>query len=80
MPRIIIDYDVEIPAAKVMDAVLAVVKNGKISKAGGVLHYCWGSIFRQEGRGKKKPLIVQTRRKKRDQKSDSFRVTLGDAI
>jgi hypothetical protein len=77
--KVIIDYDDVLPVVKVLESALEVVKEGRISVAGGIPHYCWFSIFHQvemDRRRKKKAVVVQSRRKKKDQKSDSFRVTL----
>ncbi len=64
--RLIIDYDPDvISASDVLRRVATVVAGGRLSEAGGVKHFCWFNVF---GDG----VTVATRRKKRNQTSDSF--------
>ncbi len=64
--RIIIDYDpVVISVVDALQRVVQVVAKGKISESAGVKHYCWATTF-VDG------IWVDTRRKKKGQKSDSF--------
>lgn len=66
--RIIIDFEGEgITEVVALCKVLTVVKGGRISEAGGMRHFCWGTVFPNGSE-------VWTRRKKKGQKSDSFRV------
>ncbi len=64
--RLIIDYDPDvISASDALRRVATIAEVGRISKAGGMKHFCWFNVF---GDG----VTVATRRKKRNQKSDSF--------
>lgn len=67
--RIIIEHDKDIDPLDAMDVVRAVIKEGKISTSGGVAHYCWVTTFVTL------EISVITKRKKKGQGSDSFRVT-----
>lgn len=66
--RIIIDVQDNTSLDHVLDAVRLVILNGKISKTTkGVKHFCWVTTFRNG-------IVVYTRHKKKNQKSDSFLV------
>lgn len=67
MARIIVDYPDDMKAHEACYYVLQATKDGKVSVAAGVPHFCWGTRF-QNG------VMVATRRKKPNQKSDSFLV------
>lgn len=68
MGRIIIDYPESLPPALAVLRVYQVIQQGKMSEASGVPHYCWHTVFVDS-------TAVTTRRKKREQVSDSFLVT-----
>jgi len=73
--RIIVDIKDDIDPALALDALKQVVKEGKISEAAGVNHYCWATLFRYDydppSNGYYK-IVVATRRKKKEQTSESF--------
>lgn len=71
MARIIIDFPDELPPNLVMSMVQSHVREGKISVAAGIPHYCWVTTF--AGPVLKGWSIV-TRRKKAGQDSDSFSI------
>lgn len=69
--RIIIEYDNDVVGpCEATRRVADVISQGRISEAGGVLHYCWLTTFINHTR-------VATKRKKKGQKSDSFLVFKG---
>ena len=72
VPRLIVDYPDDMTATNAIDFVRAVTKDGRISEAAGVPHFCWGTRFK--GLCKNEDIMVATRRKKKGQTSDSFLV------
>ena len=67
MARIIVDYPDSMHPVDSVEYIMDVVKQGQISVAAGVPHFCWATTF-------KDGTTVWTRRKKKGQTSDSFRV------
>jgi DNA primase len=66
--KMIIDFDPDaITPSDALRRVALVVDQGRVSEALGMKHYCWLTAF-------KDGIAVYTRRKKRNQKSDSFLV------
>lgn len=70
MGRIIIDFPNGVTPQEAMRLVSQVVAGGKVSQASDIPHYCWATVEHQ----KDYDLTVWTRRKKKGQKSDSFRI------
>lgn len=67
--RLIVDYDSElITPGDALRRVARVIDDGRVSQTSlGVLHFCWCTIWPDN-------VAVITRTKKKNQKSDSFRV------
>ena len=70
MNRIIIDIEDGIPVQEGLEKIAYVVGEGKISESSNGPHYCWMTVFGRNFDA----IIVETRRKKTKQKSDSFKV------
>ena len=68
MGRIIIDFPENMEPHLAMDYVNCVIREGRISEAAGIKHYCWLTHFAE--------VQVITRRKHKGQKSDSFLVEI----
>lgn len=65
MPRLIIDYPEEMPPENACYYALQVVRQGRISEAGGIAHFCWHSVFRND-------VSVSVRRKRSASAADSL--------
>ena len=72
MPRLIIDYPASMEPEEACAYVGTVVKEGKVSESANIPHYCWVTVFSHSRNNK---VVVEARRKKPYQKSDSFRLT-----
>jgi hypothetical protein len=68
MARLIITYPDDMKAQDALCFVSFHVQEGRVSKAGGIQHFCWSTLFRVDG------IMCHTRRKKVGQTSDSIDV------
>lgn len=65
MTRLIIDYDESMSPENACYYALQTVRQGRISQAGGIDHFCWHSVFTNG-------VAVSTRRKKTAKAADSL--------
>lgn len=66
--KIIMDWsDGDIDAEMAMDRVADVIREGRVSEAGGIHHFCWVTVF-------KDGLTVAVRRKRKPDSPDSFSI------
>jgi len=66
MARFIIDVRDDIDPVTALVRVATVIRQGKISEARGIKHYCWHTTFRTD------KIAVSAREKKKDTSADSF--------
>ena len=65
MPRLIIDYPDEMPPENACYYALQTVRQGRISEAGGITHFCWVTVFANKVR-------IEARRKRSATAADSL--------
>lgn len=64
--RIIVEIQGDVNPAWALEKVAEVIRQGRISEAAGIPHYCWVTVFKMTG------LVVSTRRKRSKTSADSF--------
>lgn len=65
MSKLIIEYPDDMPAENACYYALQTVKQGRISEAGGIHHFCWHTVFANE-------IAVSTRQKRSAKSADSL--------